>query len=705
MKNFNSLCLLLAVVTTPSLTLNANKTRIRDGHPKIVLPTNTDFKKSTPGNGVTTYVPVMKSASGTEENVKITIKASSLSGVNPSQVSVYNKDCKIVEYMNGSSKKLSIPAGTYDMFVSFYGGTSYYVFKENVTLEDGAVYEFNQEEATNDVTFRFYDENFKELFMDVYNGSNLQTHGTADSMSKITGIVHRDYGSSALIISMGYMPLKYPMEFFINNVSDKYIVAHGANIIANGTTYTYKCGITEFKPGIEISFDGDELIKCTTELDANELMPGDGPKFVPGFNMSLLWNGISLAGETSFLPKSASDSKTVTNYMYCPESDNTTDDMVNVIYAPVIANYWETDEDDYGTYTNYYGMSGCAMLGDKNGVKYINAGADLDWGGFNVPEGTLDAQYYPGHPDLSFENTDGVMSYPQACPIATLRAMRYDMDGYIDGWDRAYFVGRYGEMYEGEAWLLYPNEEILDDGSSKTSVSNTFVNVDGLEGHNNMEAYFDLNKEDFSAPTVQMLTFKNADGKITDRLKSRDGAKIIITGGDFKYHMNFDKWIGSFSCHEATLKVSYAPYGTEDWKELPMTEIPEKKFMPYFGNYYEGSLDKIECTHDNQWFDLNIVISDAAGNYQTQIVSPAFKILSATSGIASTAATPCCFSYSNKTVSCDTIADFELRDIAGTLVSTAHGNGISVCGLTRGAYIVTARTTANGSVTKKILVD
>lgn len=707
MKTFKSLCILAAVALLPLSNMHAQNAHVRKTNSKIVLPQNLNLQKVSPSENTTLYAPQMMNKATAGANVTFTIKSLSQAGVSASQVSVYNKDFKYVDYMNGKTEKeVTVPEGTYDMFVSYYGGTTYYVFKEDITVKDGEVYEFNQEDAKNDITFKFYDENNKELFMDVYDGSKMVEKGTAESMSKISAFMHKDYGLSGLIISLGFMPLKYQMEFYINDLSSDYVIAHGTNINANGTTYTYKYGCKNLVPGTKKEFSGDDLMKCVTNINVNDLMNGDPMALVQGYNFSLLYNGLSIAGEKGFAYEGTCPEKQVTNFMYCPESDSNTEDKVNVIYAPILSNFYEVTEDEFGKYTTYYGLRCCAMLGDKSGVKYINAGADLDWGGFNVPEGLLDAQYYPGHPDFSFENTTGEMTYGNSCPVTSLRALRYESDGYIDGWDTPYFTGRYGELYEGEALLADFFEDTQSDGVTKTTISNPFVKVDGLDGYNNTEVYFDLNKSDFSAPTVQMLTFKNEAGEITDRLEKREGSKLIMTGGDFKYHMDFNTYLGYFTCDDASVEISYSPYGQDEWKNLTVNEIPEKKFMPYFGNFYEAALDNIECTEDNQWFDLKIVIKDEAGNYQSQVMSPAFKILSSVeSGIRDIEEAKAELTYNAGMVKYAGIADFEVRTLAGAAVRAANGSEISVRNLPAGAYIVVAKTATDGTLTKKVVVE
>ena len=95
--------------------------------------------------------------------------------------------------------------------------------------------------------------------------------------------------------------------------------------------------------------------------------------------------------------------------------------------------------------------------------------------------------------------------------------------------------------------------------------------------------------------------------------------------GDYTYHLDEETFLGYFTCSDADIEVEYSLFGKDEWKTLAINEIPEKKFMPFFGNFYEAALDDIECESDNQWFDLKITMKDKAGNYQTQVMRQILK--------------------------------------------------------------------------------
>jgi hypothetical protein len=47
---------------------------------------------------------------------------------------------------------------------------------------------------------------------------------------------------------------------------------------------------------------------------------------------------------------------------------------------------------------------------------------------------------------------------------------------------------------------------------------------------------------------------------------------------------------------------------------------------PGFGYFYRGSLSEVTGTAEQGWFDLRFRLTDETGNWQEQVVSPAFRI-------------------------------------------------------------------------------
>ena len=76
----------------------------------------------------------------------------------------------------------------------------------------------------------------------------------------------------------------------------------------------------------------------------------------------------------------------------------------------------------------------------------------------------------------------------------------------------------------------------------------------------------------------------------------------------------------------AELSVEYAPYGSGHYIPLIMKEDSDKFIMPARGAFWSGSLAQIDQSSESGWFDLRVTLTDKAGNYCTQTLSPCFKI-------------------------------------------------------------------------------
>ena len=74
------------------------------------------------------------------------------------------------------------------------------------------------------------------------------------------------------------------------------------------------------------------------------------------------------------------------------------------------------------------------------------------------------------------------------------------------------------------------------------------------------------------------------------------------------------------------VEVSYSPYQADTWNELAVDEVPENFCSPGYGYFYRGSLAGVTGEALKGWFDLKVKLTDAAGNWQEQVISPAFRI-------------------------------------------------------------------------------
>ena len=289
------------------------------------------------------------------------------------------------------------------------------------------------------------------------------------------------------------------------------------------------------------------------------------------------------------------------------------------------------------------------MINNDGSVEYVNTGHDgLGNHTFHIPEGGGDLIEYPGHPQFSYTSQQKVLPYGSNCPITSVMAQNTESTTWAGTMKysgiQPCFIGRYGEIIDSyySIDIRYNGETICDncltigndlpnfayqgnpDGVMTAHFENTNAVVDGLQGKNVTDIYYDQRQEDWTAPTLQMLLFKDTEGNIIDRFETAEEGILEFAGGDFNFHqVSRVYW---FDCKEQTVEVSYSPYNTDDWTPLEVNEIPEEYYMPGFGYFYRGSLRDVTGHGEKGWFDLKIKLTDLSGNWQEQVISPAFRI-------------------------------------------------------------------------------
>lgn len=158
--------------------------------------------------------------------------------------------------------------------------------------------------------------------------------------------------------------------------------------------------------------------------------------------------------------------------------------------------------------------------------------------------------------------------------------------------------------------------------------------IDGLRPVNTTEVCYDQSLESWEPPTVTSLLFRNGDGKVTNRIESRENAAMEMYAGSTKWHQYWyfhpyaERYMlkGTMEIgYDVTAMVEYAPTGSENWQPLAMAEEVSER-SPAYGNHYSANLSQISTSSDNGWYDLRITLTTPAGNSQRQTLSPAFNI-------------------------------------------------------------------------------
>lgn len=201
--------------------------------------------------------------------------------------------------------------------------------------------------------------------------------------------------------------------------------------------------------------------------------------------------------------------------------------------------------------------------------------------------------------------------------------------------------GRYGECnFMGTSDLIEENNSTSYDKNNVRKDIFTYENIliDGeIEGCVTAELGIKKGEgmdADFVPPVLTFMGMHDAKGNLTDRFETASDGTVEFYAGDFYFDFDwsltqYENYRGypRYMCRTIpSVKVEYAPYQTDNFAELTVTEVPEKYFYPGWGNYYTVPLKDVSAKSANAWFDLRISLEDEAGNTHVQTLSPAFRI-------------------------------------------------------------------------------
>lgn len=180
------------------------------------------------------------------------------------------------------------------------------------------------------------------------------------------------------------------------------------------------------------------------------------------------------------------------------------------------------------------------------------------------------------------------------------------------------------ELFNGQGQFYASLEELLE-GEVDITITNDMVNVDGITGCNKSQLHYTAGADDETPPTMTMLHFKNGNGDVTDRFASASDGSMEFTAGDFNFMVTPMLYEAYERYSPEAVEVSYSPYGEDNWNELSVGEVPEN-YWPVMGWFYTAQLAGVTGQAYEGWFDLKVKVTDAAGNWQEQVISPAFRI-------------------------------------------------------------------------------
>lgn len=311
-------------------------------------------------------------------------------------------------------------------------------------------------------------------------------------------------------------------------------------------------------------------------------------------------------------------------------------------------SYYNASLLEYVDETN--GQNKCIYLpwGDVSGEEEINQViSPVEGLSYNLmPNGLLN--YQPSS-TFSFKESEVAGVFGNNTPLNVFGYNYSQMDTKVHQ-PICNYVGRMGESRQTDNYaldfsLLYNGEEVCTDyqqclngwlgewifgghpdGAYDVTVVNQNMMVDDMQGCNTTKVHYDTRNEDFTPPTAMMLQFRNAeDNSVTDRFEKGENGVMYLAAKDYVVNVD-EQWQMGMETRPVDVSVSYSPNGMEAWTELNIAEKPELFDEYTFGYIYAANLEQVKSSSDNKWYDLKIVLNDEAGNWQEQVISPAFRI-------------------------------------------------------------------------------
>ena len=655
--------------------------KVPPGAPKCsfditLIDTNPDNQSSTLSQGSMSFVPRKGGFSGGDEpqGIKLTVAFEfddtkyRLYDAMP-----YNVDNKriIAQEYNPDSRVFYVPEGTYDIYATFsslipsYSGWPidedyYIIIKENIDVHEETTITIKPEEATNKIELNTYLANGELAKVSLYDPTQIDETETwpmiesGNVLEVGTNIVIKNQAKGSLPFAFAdYYSINAEhasaFSVYVNDVSDEYTFALYQFIMDNDrnlyTAYYEKQGGS----AATLSNNPNEYNMCELRFAQSEY----GKQFIQGFQdyASYSFGDEYYGTGLSILNTENKKDDFIRIYLgTAPERLNLHSDIYlgrkDSQQTILVEEEWGTYEEEQVTKVTsqpIVQMNGKTFV-INNGITSVQYSQ-----GFQPYLSESEIMYYDKrevNPILSYlpDRIKGIQG--DNVPILAHCKSSYWQSYYqvnLTSLEPCY-LGRYGEYCESDLKAGHTNikingEEYFDKdavyswsekeqqltGTVDITMTNQNRKIDGLQGQNLVTIHYDRDQEDSSAPVLQMLHFKDAEGYITDRFETTEGALMELFAGDYNEHL-YDEYDIYFDRAKAnSVNVAYAPYGKGNWTDLTLEETPEY-YSNLMGWYYAASLEDVAGTAEKGWFDLKIRLEDEAGNWQEQVISPAFRI-------------------------------------------------------------------------------
>lgn len=628
-----------------------------------------------------------------------------------------------------------IPQGTYDFVAVFsqadFTGSGiedyikyatspeyYYVIKENIEIKDGMTIEFDPSTCTNIVCFNPVLPNGEHPVSPVARIDSSLQYVETEAPHNIEGasgtntVLRNDISLESVLWVGGYRIEGQKSDnpnhnIAVNNVSERYhFMQERLMVDTNGKYYYVPMMMSGSKNDTVSNNKNDYLTYSDTFKHTPIYTDSSSTDYTGGIYFYA--HNKSRTGIIGYSMRGDLGGDFTINYCPSKEANKYLDFEMNFSQT----DYYQLDPETYDeTIGDIFGSSVVEHNGELSYVNYgHHNGVDF------YEDYCFDANHnyssvFPGHPRYSYPLSQKKVAFGNNSPICSAMTQSgyvfEDDEGYALTIVKPQYIGRYNEnrtvdnltltgeilhndtvvcndVKNAEAWAKQWYKSQHAKGKMEYKFINNNIDVDGISGKNVTDVTYDENNSDIFAPTLRMLQFSSTSNEITDRFESGQEGVLEFSCGDFSRD-------GIEVSAPASVKVEYAPYGSSDFFNLPVEEVPEYYYMPGLGYYYRGSLETVNAASPNGWFDLRITLTDSVGNMQRQVISPAFKVSSLT-GIRDVALQNGVSIYAVQSMIYINGIDnpsVDIYDLSGRHMISTNGNHVDA-GLAPGIYIVKA---------------
>lgn len=555
-------------------------------------------------------------------------------------------------YNGNNTMSINVPQGEYTCVASYFNPSRnlyIYVVMDKVEVNKDMTLEFDASTATNEVTVESYDENNNLIENANLRNSLSVTMFYMDGLGPLFGIsaggfykgiaaVTSPLSDSWTVLNARQIKTSYDRYYYLKNEvkgsASGLIKNDGANMHETTTSFVLS-PMSEFNPFEEYGLVNDPGSRIFITLD-DEL------------------GGYYRTTPTSFDYENMhayQEGEPIHIFMDAPIDDESQQFQFNVMAnATLNENYWVDAISEEmvieQSASSYIYDHGDGLVFVNNGPDYPLLSPDRFSSNYSLQrmEDSKLLALFPGHEQFNY--TQEQCALPNGSSVPFLAVKPIHVGGSIR--DSYKYVGRNGEFRDMDLHVaegkFYVNGNLVCDdfqdieiwrkgwaNSVNTAVfdivlDNDNVVVDGLQGLNHTEIHYDMSKDDNTMPTIQALQFRDKNGMVTDRFATGADGVLQMAAGDLTALIS-QYYEGYFVCDDiAQVSLDYSPHGAGQWSSLATEDVADLYQMPGFGHFYRASLEHVEGTGENGWFDLRIHLEDASGNWMEQTISPAFRL-------------------------------------------------------------------------------